>query len=122
MSCLLLQVPNTNFCITGSRSCKGLFTAQKNKAKRSLHCVTRQLRPHTGVNRSEVEEKTSGRFGRDDRFSLLLNWLDRQANIFGAKLTDEHAIAVAVKAVAGVYGVAIGCEDIFASGEGADQG
>src|ERR1700723_3404609 len=35
----------------------------------------------------------------------------------GGRLADEHAIAVAVEAVFGCDGVAIGAEDIFLSGE-----
>ena len=36
-------------------------------------------------------------------------------------LADQHAIAVAVEAVFGGDGVAIGAEDIFLSGEGGYQ-
>src|ERR1700690_2290279 len=35
----------------------------------------------------------------------------------GGRLADEHAIAVAVEAVFGCDGVAIGAEDVFLSGE-----
>jgi hypothetical protein len=39
----------------------------------------------------------------------------------GGRLADEHAIAVAVEAVFGCHGVAIGAQDLFLPGEGGYQ-